>query len=258
MKTITLLTDFGLKDPYVGVMKGVMLSINPDARIVDITHEVEPQDVTEGCFLIKESYPFFSKGSIHLCIIDPTVGSDRRAIVLEHDGHLFVGPDNGLFSLTVDKRSRAYQIENKRYMLKEVSDTFHGRDIFAPVAAHLSLGLDPAVLGRKVDDPVLLPGLHPSTKGHALTGKVVRFDRFGNVLSNISIDSFNRFVKGRPFQIRLHDMRFETLYRSYFEDPYTCVVGSSGNLEFGLFHGNLAQDKSIKKGDAVTATLLRR
>ncbi len=252
MKAITLLTDFGSKDPYVGVMKGVILSINPDARIVDITHEVEPQDVTEGCFLLKESYRFFGKGSIHLCIVDPTVGSDRRAIVMEHDGHFFIGPDNGLFTLAIDKHSRAYQIENKRYMLKEVSDTFHGRDIFAPVAAHLSLGLDPAVLGKKVDDPVLLPDLQPTIKGHTLTGKVVRFDRFGNVLSNISIDSFNRFVKGRSFQIRLHDMRFETLYRSYFEDPYTCVVGSSGNLEFGLFGGNLAQEKGIKKGDEIT------
>jgi S-adenosyl-L-methionine hydrolase (adenosine-forming) len=255
VKAITLLTDFGLKDPYVGVMKGVILSINPDARIVDITHEVEPQDVTEGCFLLKEFYPFFGKGSIHLCVVDPTVGSDRRAIVLEHDGHFFIGPDNGLFTLAIDKHSRACQIENKRYMLKDVTYTFHGRDIFAPVAAHLSLGLDPAVLGKKVNDPILLPDVLPTIKGHTLTGKVVRFDRFGNVLSNISIDSFNRFVKGRSFQIRLHDMRFETLYRSYFEDPYTCVVGSSGNLEFGLFGGNLAQEKSIKKGDGITVTL---
>ena len=255
MKSITLLTDFGLKDPYVGLMKGVIFSINPNVHIVDVTHEVEAQDVTEGCFLIKESFPFFGKGSIHVCVVDPTVGSDRRAIVLEHDGHFFVGPDNGLFSLVIDKRSHVYQIENKRYMLKDVSGTFHGRDIFAPVAAHLSLGLDPAALGNKVDDPVLLPDLHPTIKGHILTGKVVRFDRFGNVLSNISIDSFNRFVKGRPFQIRLHDMRFDTLVRSYFEDPYTCVVGSSRNLEFGLFSGNLAHEKLIRKGDGITVTL---
>ena len=258
MKVITLLTDFGLKDAYVGVMKGVILSINPDARIVDITHEVEPQDLTEACFLIKESYPFFSKGSVHLCVVDPTVGSDRRAIVLEREGHFFVGPDNGLFSFAIDKGSSIYQIENERYTLKNVSGTFHGRDIFAPVAAHLSLGLNPAALGNKVDNPVVLPGLYPVAKGQTLTGKIVRFDRFGNALSNISIESFNNFVKGRPFRVQLLDMRFETLSRSYFEDPYTCVVGSSGNLEFGLFNGNLAQDKSIKKGDKVTVTRLRR
>jgi S-adenosylmethionine hydrolase len=258
VKTITLLTDFGLKDPCVGVMKGVILSVNPDARIVDITHHVEPQDITGGCFLIKESYPFFNKGSIHVCVVDPTVGSGRRAIVLESDGHFFVGPDNGLFSLAIDRHSRVYQIENKKYMLKDVSHTFHGRDIFAPVAAHLSLGLEPAALGKTVDDPVLLPDLHPLVKGRTLTGRVVRFDRFGNVLSNISIESFNRFVKERAFQIRLHDMRFKTLSRSYFEASYTCVVGSSGNLEFGLFKGNLAQEKSIKKGDEITVTLLSR
>ncbi len=256
MKAITLLTDFGLKDPYAGVMKGVILSINPDARIVDITHEVEPQDVTEGCFLIREAYPYFSRGSIHVCVIDPTVGSERRAIVLVHDGHIFVGPDNGLFSLIIDKRSRAYQVENRRYMLKDLSGTFHGRDIFAPVAAHLSLGLDPAMLGKKIDDPVLLGDLHPTIKGHTLTGRVVRFDRFGNVLSNIPVETFRRFVKGRPFQVRLSDMRFERLSGSYFENRHTCVVGSSGNLEFGLFGGNLAQEKLIKKGDGITVTLL--
>jgi S-adenosyl-L-methionine hydrolase (adenosine-forming) len=255
VKTITLLTDFGLKDPYVGLMKGVILSINPDIHLVDLTHEVEPQNVTEACFLIKESFPFFGKGSVHVCVIDPTVGSDRRAIVLEHDGHFFVGPDNGLFSLAIDERSRAYQIENERYMQKDVSHTFHGRDIFAPVAAHLSLGLAPSALGKKVDDPVLLLGLHPTIRGHTLTGKVVRIDRFGNLVSNISTGSFNRFVKERSFQIRLGDMAFETLSRSYFEDPYTCIVGSSGYLEFGLFRGNLAEEKHIKKGDGIFVTL---
>ena len=255
MKAITLLTDFGLKDPYVGVMKGVILSINPDVRIVDISHEVEPQDVTEACFLIKESFSFFGRGSIHVCVVDPTVGSERRAIVLEHDGHFFVGPDNGIFSLSMDTRSRAHQIQNERYMLKDVSDTFHGRDIFAPVAAHLSLGLDPAALGKKVENLVLLSDLHPVVKGQTLTGKVARIDRFGNLLSNITIGSFNRFVKGRPFQIRVHDLRLEKLSRSYFEEPYTCVVGSSGYLEFGLFGGNLAEQKRIKKGGTVTVTL---
>ena len=258
MKSITLLTDFGLKDPYVGVMKGVILSINPDVHIVDISHDVEPQDITEGCFLIGEYVPFFGKGSVHICIVDPTVGSDRRPIVVAQDDRFFVGPDNGIFSLVIGKRSLVYHVENKAYMLKQVSHTFHGRDIFAPVAAHLSLGLNPQALGKKIDDPVLLPDLHPRVKGRTMTGKVVRFDRFGNALSNISIDSFNRFVKGRSFQIRLHDMRFETLTRSYFEDRYTCVVGSSGYLEFGLFRGDLSRAESVRKGDAVTVTLLKR
>ncbi|HVN24031.1 MAG TPA: SAM-dependent chlorinase/fluorinase [Syntrophorhabdales bacterium] len=258
MKVITLLTDFGVKDPYVGVMKGVILSINPDAHIVDITHEIEPQDVTEGSFLIRESYPFFSKGSVHVCVVDPTVGSNRRAVALEHDGHFFVGPDNGMFSPVIDKNSPVYQITNKKYMRREVSGTFHGRDIFAPVAAHLSLGLDPAVLGRNLDDPVLLSGWEPTVKGRTLTGKVVRFDRFGNALSNITVEAFNKFIRGRRFQISLRDMRFKKLSRSYYESPVTCVVGSSGNLEFGLFKGNLAQERAINKGDRISVTLLRR
>ena len=257
MKSITLLTDFGLKDPYVGVMKGVILSINPDVHIVDISHDVEPQDITEGCFLIKEYVPFFGKGSVHVCVIDPTVGSDRRPIVVAQDDHFLVGPDNGIFSLVIGRQSSVYHVENRAYMLKQVSHTFHGRDIFAPVAAHLSLGLNPQALGRMIDDPVLLPDLHPRIKGHTMTGKVVRFDRFGNALSNISVDLFNRFVKERSFQIRLHDMRFETLTRSYCEDRYTCVVGSSGYLEFGLFKGNLRQDQHLNKGDSVAVTLQR-
>ena len=257
MKPITLLTDFGLKDPYVGVMKGVILSINPDARIVDITHAVEPQDVTEGCFLIGEYVPFFPKGSVHLCVVDPTVGSDRRPIVVSRDGHLFVGPDNGLFSLVIDKQSRIYHIEDVEYALKKVSHTFHGRDVFAPVAAHLSLGLDPQALGREIADPVILPDLHPEINGGTLFGKVVRFDRFGNVLTNIAVGSFERFVEGRPFRVELGDMRFDALARSYFEGQYTCVVGSSGYLEFGLFRGNLSHEKDIRKGDRVSITLVK-
>jgi S-adenosylmethionine hydrolase len=254
---ITLLTDFGLKDPYVGVMKGVILSINPDVHIIDISHDVEPQDITEGCFLIKEYIPFFRRGSVHLCIIDPTVGSDRRPIVVSHEGHLFVGPDNGIFSPVIGKQSSVYHVENIAYMLKQVSHTFHGRDVFAPVAAHLSLGLNPQALGKKIDDPVLLPDLYARVKGRRLVGMVVRFDRFGNALSNISIDSFTRFVKGRPFCVELRDLRFKKLAGSYFEEPYTCVEGSSGYLEFGLFKGNLRQDQRLNKGDSVAVSLFK-
>ncbi len=255
MKPITLLTDFGLKDPYAGVMKGVILSINPDARIVDISHGVESQDVTEGCFLIKEYVPFFPKGSVHLCVVDPTVGSDRRPIVVSREGHLFVGPDNGLFSLIIDAQSRIHHIEHQAYTLKAVSHTFHGRDIFAPVAAHLSLGLDPSALGKEVTDPAMLPDLHPAISGCALIGKVVRFDHFGNALTNIASEQFRRFVHGGSFQIELAGMRFSRLAASYFEDEHTCVVGSSGYLEFGLFRGNLSLEKGISKGDSVTVTL---
>jgi S-adenosyl-L-methionine hydrolase (adenosine-forming) len=194
VKAITLLTDFGLKDPYAGIMKGVILSINPDAHIVDISHDVEPQDVTEACFLVQEYAPFFRKGTIHVCVVDPTVGSKRRAIVVMHDGHFFVGPDNGLFTLLFDSQSKAFQITNKSYMLGHVSHTFHGRDIFAPVAAHLSLGLDPAALGREISEPVCLADIHPVKKGRLLTGRIVRFDHHGRITQRVS--------QGQAFQYR--------------------------------------------------------
>ena len=161
MKTITLLTDFGTKDPYVGIMKGVILSTNPDVRIVDITHEVDPQDVREGAFLVEEYYRYFEKGTIHVAVVDPTVGSDRKPIVFSKDGYFFIGPDNGLFTLLYDDNVRAYAIENRRYMLKKISATFHGRDIFAPAAAYLSSGVQLSSLGSVVQDPVRLPGFAP-------------------------------------------------------------------------------------------------
>jgi S-adenosylmethionine hydrolase len=163
VNALTLLTDFGLKGPYVGIMKGMILSINPDAHLIDICHDVEPQDVTEGCFLIKEYAPFFRKGTTHVCVVDPTVGSTRRAIVVIHDGHFFVGPDNGLFTLLFDSQSKVFEITNKSYMLARVSRTFHGRDVFAPVAAHLLWGLI-AALGKEISEPVRLADIYPTKK----------------------------------------------------------------------------------------------
>lgn len=252
MKPITLLTDFGLKDPYVGIMKGVILSINPDARIVDITHGIEPQDVTEGCFLIGEYVPFFPRGSVHLCVVDPTVGSDRRPIVVSREGHLFVGPDNGLFSLIIDMQSRTYQIEHEAYRLKTVSHTFHGRDIFAPAAAHLSLGLNPALLGREITDAVRLTDLKPRIKGNVLKGRVVRLDRFGNAISNIPADAFSTFVRDKPFTIHVGDLTFDRLSRSYCEHEDTCLVGSSGYIEFASFGSSFATKKGISKHASVS------
>jgi hypothetical protein len=255
VKAITLLTDFGLKDPYVGIMKGVILSINPDAHLIDISHDVEPQDVTEGCFIIQEYAPFFRKGTVHLCVVDPTVGSKRRAIVVTHDGHFFVGPDNGLFTLLLDSQSKIYEITNTSYMLGRVSHTFHGRDVFAPVAGHLSLGLDPAALGEEISEPVRLADIHPVKKGRSLTGRIVRFDRFGNAISNITAASLNAFHKGRPFSIQVAGLRFGKLNKTYSEKAHTCLEGSSGYIEFAAFKDSIARNRSIRKNDPVTVRL---
>ncbi len=252
MNTITVLTDFGLKDPYVGTMKGVIFSLNPHLHIVDITHEVEAQDVREACFLIEEYYPYFTGGAVHLCVVDPTVGSGRRALVVEKGRHRFVGPDNGIFTLVMTGDAAAYEIAERRFMLERVSGTFHGRDVFAPAAAYLSLGVHPSRFGPAVADAVRLTGLSPTVEGETMIGEIVRLDRFGNAISNIRHDSLQHFAEDRPILIEIGDLAFRSLSRSYYEGEYTCLTGSSGYLEFGLFKGNFSESKGIGKGERVT------
>ena len=243
MKIITLLTDFGLKDAYAGIMKGVILSINPDAGIVDIAHEVEAQDVREAAFLVKESCPWFPAGTTHVAVVDPTVGSSRRPIIVTTRDYAFVGPDNGIFTLVMDEASSVHVIENPEFMLPVISGTFHGRDIFSPTAAHLSRGVLPAAFGRRIDDPVRLAGLFPVKEGEVLKGKIVRFDRFGNGITNIPEDSLQSFLEGAAFRIETGALSFEGLSRSYHEADFTCLIGSSGYLEFGYFKGSF-RDKT--------------
>jgi S-adenosyl-L-methionine hydrolase (adenosine-forming) len=250
LKTITILTDFGLKDPYVGIMKGVILSINPDVTIVDITHEVEPQDIREGAYLVKDYYPYF-KDAIHIAVVDPTVGSRRRAICLSRDGQLFIGPDNGIFSFLIDAYTEIYTIENKDVIAQRVSDTFHGRDIFSPAAAHLSLGARPDALGNRIIDPISLTNIFPDIINEALIGEVVRIDRFGNAITNIEFDIFKEFTGRRSFKITVCNMTFTSISKSYYEKDFTCLVGSSGYLEFGYYKGSFANKLGVKKGEEV-------
>lgn len=251
MRTITLTTDFGLKDPYVGMMKGMILSTNPEVRIVDITHGIDPQDVREGAFIVAESNRYFEKGTIHIAVVDPTVGSDRRPIVFSKKGHFFIGPDNGVFTLLYDETVRVYALENHRYMAKEVSSTFHGRDIFAPAAAYLAFGVQPSMFGRVVEDPVHLSGVRPLIDGTLLQGEIVRFDGFGNAITNISKADIDAFCQGRPYTISLQDRSFSCLHRSYCEAEITCLIGSAGYVEFGLFKGNLKRHWALEKGEKV-------
>ena len=250
VKVITLLTDFGLKDPYVGIMKGIILSINPDATTVDITHDIMPQNIEEAAFLIEEYHRFFPPGTIHMAVIDPTVGSERRPIIVSKDNNIFIGPDNGLFTLILDD-AEAYLLENPDFMLKEVSSTFHGRDIFAPAAAHASTGFHPSAFGKTISDPVRLYNLLPTAEGCSLKGRIVRFDRFGNAITNIKIDFLKEFLGNQPFEVRLGGMVFTLLRKSYYESESTCLIGSSGYLEFGYFKGSFKEQANVHKDDAV-------
>ncbi len=236
----------------MGIMKGVILSIFPDVRIVDITHEVDPQDVREGAFVIEEYYRFFEKGTIHVAVVDPTVGSDRRPIVFNKGGYFFIGPDNGLFTILYDDTVRIYTIENSRYMGKKISPTFHGRDIFAPAAAYLASGVQFSSFGSLVQDPVCLTEAYPVIEKNILEGEVVRFDRFGNAITNVSRTLLDDFTRQKAFTIRFRGMSFRKIQKSYFEGEVVPLISSSGYLEFGYFKGNLRDKLDLKKGDQVT------
>ncbi len=248
---ITLLTDFGLCDPYVGMMKGVILSINQDATIVDITHDVEPHDVREGAFLVSEHYRYFPGGTIHVAVVDPTVGSDRRPIIVIRDDHVFVGPDNGIFTGVVDGNAKIHVIGNRAFMGEQISTTFHGRDIFAPAAAHLAKQVLPSDFGPAILDPVRLEGLEPTVRENTLTGKIIRFDRFGNGITNIPGPLLVNFVGAGTYTVRVGGLTFSTLSRSFYEAESTCLVGSAGYIEFGYFKGSFRERSGAAKGDTV-------
>lgn len=206
-RVVTLLTDFGLSDPFVGIMKGVILGINPHAALVDLCHSGKAYDAAEGAFLLNTSYRYFPKGTIHVAVIDPGVGGPRRSILVTCDGHLFIGPDNGLLSTLAEQSgSKVRVITATQYFLQPVSATFHGRDIFAPVAAYLSLGTEPAEFGERVDDYVRLPLPQVlQVESARIKGKIIHIDRFGNLVTNIGRNDVRVLAAGEPpATLRVH------------------------------------------------------
>ncbi len=243
---IALLTDFGTGDHYVAAMKGIILTINPDARIVDLSHEIAPQNVTEASFTLSAVYRCFPRGSIMVAVVDPGVGGSRRIICLEAGGYVFLAPDNGLLTPVArrEKRRRIFLVTNRRYFRKEVSATFHGRDVFAPAAAHLSLGVRPEKLGRKTETMVELDLPAPMTSGGILTGEVIHVDRFGNLVTNVTREAFARFRKtryGNTIAIEIAGTRIRGLSRTYTErapgEPLA-IIGSGGRLEISVNGGS--------------------
>jgi len=190
---ITLSTDFGTRDGFVGIMKGVILSIAPDARIVDVGHWIRPQDILEGQFLLMRAVPYFPKRTIHVAVVDPDVGTSRRPIVVETSEALFVGPDNGLFTPWLNG-ANVYHLNREKYHLENPSATFHGRDIFSPVAAHLASGTSPAELGDPIKDPVIMEIPKPKIKGGTIRGEVIHIDYFGNLITNIPASALAPFL----------------------------------------------------------------
>jgi S-adenosylmethionine hydrolase len=255
---ITLLTDFGWGDGYIGAMKGVILQINPQCRIVDLAHEIAPHDVMGTALVLGQTYPFFPSGTIHVAVVDPGVGGARRPLVLETEGYRFVGPDNGCFTFVLKREEgvQAFELAEERFRLPRVSHTFHGRDIFAPVAAHLSAGVPPAAMGPTVDitDLTSLAIPDPVLEGGALLGEVIGVDSFGNLVTNISQEALGTFAPDGVIDIEIQGERTKGLKSSYEEGrpgEITALWGSAGFLEISLKEQSLHQERGWGRGEGV-------
>jgi len=253
---ITLLTDFGTVDPFVGTMKGVILGINREARLVDLTHEIPAQDVEAAAFVIHTAYRFFPAGTVHVVVVDPGVGSARRAIAVAAGGQLFVAPDNGVLSYVFirERQFLAVAIERRDLCLPEVSATFHGRDIFAPVAAHLSLGLAPSELGPAVRNVVRLKVAEPSLGARSVRGQIVYFDRFGNAITNIPREALRSVASPSEVVVEIAGHKIRGLADCYAQggpDSPIALWGSSGYLEIAVRCGSAQQRLGLARGQEV-------
>lgn len=243
---ISLLTDFGTADYYVGAVKGAILSINPSAVIVDITHEIPPQDVAAGAFTLLAAYKTFPAGTIHVAVVDPGVGSTRRPIIVSANGQFFVGPDNGLFTYIYDREPshRIIHVTADRFFRSEPSTTFHGRDIFAPVAAALSNGVAIEEFGAEINDEVRLPSLETPLR-------IIHIDRFGNCVTNITrdrLDSESLIINGRTIR------EFRQFYGEGDNESLFAIWGSAGFLEISVNGGSAARVLGANRGDEVGFT----
>jgi S-adenosylmethionine hydrolase len=236
---ITLTTDFGLRDPFVGVMKGVILAICPTARLVDLTHEIAPQDVLGGALALESSVHFFPPGTIHLAVVDPGVGSARRGLALRAGDYGFVGPDNGLFTAALGEGGwSAVSLERPAYRLAPVSPTFHGRDIFAPAAAHLASGVALERLGPPVTDPVCLAWPGCRAEGSGWVGEVIGADRFGNLITSLTAA---RLEGTSGWVVEIGGRSLGNLAGCYADGPEgapAALIGSSGRLEVFVRNGS--------------------
>ena len=276
MQPIALLTDFGTRDPYVGVMKGVIQSIAPGAPLIDLSHSVLPQNVRQAAFMLMTAYHYFPVGTVFLVVVDPGVGSSRRALIVEADGYTFIAPDNGVLSYVLRETdaTKSFLLENRDFQLKTVSTTFHGRDVFAPAAAHTASGRSPAEFGSAVSEIVQLPDPKLQRVADRLFGEVIYADHFGNLITSIgrlqwdSHDlqlrpAFGQQIDKVRFDVRrasvtIRDRQIESVQRTYSESPagmLVALVGSSGFLEVAINQGSAAAVLGAEAGDVIEVQL---
>ncbi len=255
MGLITLITDFGSRDHFVGVVKGVILSINPSAKIVDITHEVSPQNIREAAFYLLSSYRFFPEHSVHVVVVDPGVGSKRRALACRSKEHYFVVPDNGILTPLLEELEEVVVLDRKEFFLHPVSKTFHARDIFAPCSAHLSRGMELAQLGTAVslDKLVRIAWHNPRFTHERAEGEILHIDRFGNIITNFEVTELLTWKGSSGVKVILGREAIENWVDFYAQggDVPFLIEGSSGYLEISLRNKSAAQFFRAKEGDRV-------
>jgi S-adenosyl-L-methionine hydrolase (adenosine-forming) len=261
LSLVTLSTDFGWTDPYVGIMKGVILGINSQARLVDITHALSHHRLLEAAFVLQSAYRYFPAGSIHLVVVDPGVGGERRLIGIQGKDHRWVGPDNGVFTLVLKEAPEAtiVHLNNPRFFLPALSQTFHGRDVMAPVAAHLSLGLPLAEMGSPINNPVLLsvPDLHFTEK--TLVGQVLWADHFGNLTTNIHQSNISLFSPKGGLKILVGTKTITGIKQNYAQGRpgrLMALFGSSGYLEIACNLGNAAEKLGYALGKVLKVKVI--
>jgi S-adenosylmethionine hydrolase len=266
---LTLTTDFGASDHYVGAMKGVILGICPQAQIVDICHDVTPFQIAEGAYVIAQASDCFPKKTVHVVVVDPGVGTARRPILVEAAGQYFVGPDNGVLAMVYSRgKHKVRLIANDRYFRQPVSATFHGRDIFAPVAAHVAAGIPPSRMGKPMEDYLRPEFAKPQRSGeHTWTGSILKIDRFGNVVTNFHVRDFPELRRQLAGESACHTndlaltvgrRKIAALAQNYAESrpgALFLIVGSSGYLEVSVNQGSAAKAMGCKAGEPVTLTL---
>lgn len=260
---VTLTTDFGLNDHFVGAVKGVILGITPDVEIVDICHAVQPFDMLDGALTIAQAYDYFPSGTVHLVVVDPGVGTDRRPIIASSDRHHFVAPDNGVLSLIYAREERLHvrHVTSEHYFLNNVSKTFHGRDVFSPVAAYLAKRVASEKFGPEISDFVRFNTPKPKPEnGNTLRGVVLKVDRFGNLITNITAEEAPMLFESQPppFKIVIGKREIKEMKSAYADGApgeIFAIPGSMGYLEISANRGSAAQIIGSGKGAEVSVIL---
>ncbi|MBI2845810.1 MAG: SAM-dependent chlorinase/fluorinase [Chloroflexi bacterium] len=254
---ITITTDFGIKDANVAAMKGVILGINPQARILDLSHEIAPQNIAEAAYVLRRGYSYFPSGTVHVVVVDPGVGSERRGLAILIGEYYFVGPDNGVFTYVLrdsssDPQRRIIHLTEPRFWRRRIAPTFHGRDIFAPVAAHLSGGISIEGLGQEITDPVTLPFPQVRKEQGRIIGHILYIDRFGNLLTDIAEEDLLALESQIRIEIASKEIReLSPTFSAGQAGEIIAYIDSAWHLAIAQVEGNAAQSLGAKIGDEI-------